>query len=123
MGHRLHSAKKYDVQYSDTAAFNYAQNHINPIIEILSENDCYYEGDCLDYADTLEGNRGKLQENVERILTPDNDWGFQEELDELIEYMEEDEDCNIDRQYLYNCLKSMIENSDENCPYVHFAWF
>lgn len=122
MGHRLHSAIKYEVKYGDSA-FNYAQPHINPIIEILAENACYYEGEYLDYADNLSANREKLVKNVEYIKVTESDWEGQEDLNELIEYMENDDECDIDREYLYKQLKHIINQSDENNDYVHFAWF
>lgn len=122
MGHRLHSAIKYEVKYGD-CAFNYAQPHINPIIEVLAEGDCCYEGDFLDYADTLSASREKLVKNVEYIKVTESDWEGQEDLNELIEYMENDDECDIDREYLYTQLKHIINQSDENNDYVHFAWF
>lgn len=122
MGHRLHSAIKYEVKYGD-CAFNYAQPHINPIIEILAENECYYEGEYLDYADNLSASREKLVKNVEYIKVTESDWEGQEDLNELIEYMENDDECDIDREYLYKQLKHIINQSDPNNDYVHFAWF
>ena len=122
MGHRLHSAIKYEVKYGD-CAFNYAQPHINPIIEILAENECYYEGEYLDYADNLSASREKLVKNVEYIKVTESDWEGQEDLNELIEDMENDDECDIDREYLYTQLKKIINQSDENNDYVHFAWF
>ena len=122
MGHRLHSAIKYEVKYGD-CAFNYAQPHINPIIEILAENECYYEGEYLDYADNLSANREKLVKNVEYIKVTESDWEGQEDLNELIEDMENDNECDIDREYLYTQLKHIINQSDKNNDYVHFAWF
>lgn len=122
MGHRLHSAIKYEVNYGD-CAFNYAQPHINPIIEVLAEGDCCYEGDFLDYADTLSASREKLVKNVEYIKVTESDWEGQEDLNELIESMEDDDECDIDREYLYTQLKHIINQSDENNDYVYFAWF
>lgn len=122
MGHRLHSAIKYEVKYGD-CAFNYAQPHINPIIEVLAEGDSSYEGEFLDYADTLSASREKLVKNVEYIKVTESDWEGQENLNELIEYMEDDDECDIDREYLYKQLKHIINQSDENNDYVHFAWF
>jgi hypothetical protein len=122
MGHRLHSAIKYEVKYGD-CAFNYAQPHINPIIEVLAEGDSSYEGEFLDYADTLSASREKLVKNVEYIKVTESDWEGQEDLNELIEYMEDDDECDIDREYLYKQLKHIINQSDENNDYVHFAWF
>lgn len=123
MGHRLHSAKTYKVEYGTTSAFNWAQNHINPIIDLLAEEDTFSEGECLEYADTLQAHRGTLLANVEKIKTPDSNWAYQEDLDRLIENMCEDNTCSIDRDYLYTQLKGAILESDPDCDYVHFAWF
>lgn len=122
MGHRLHSATKYEVKYGD-CAFNYAQPHINPIIEVLAEGDCGYEGEFLDYADTLSASREKLVKNIEYIKVTESDWEGQEDLNELIENMEDDDECDIDREYLYTQLKKIVNQSDKNNDYVHFAWF
>lgn len=124
MGHRLHTATKYEVKYNIDGVFNWGSEHINPIIECLSEGDAWFsDSDFIGCANTCEGARDKLLANVERIITPNPEWEHQEELNDLINEMENDSECNIDRQYLYNELKSLIEQSDPNCNYVHFAWF
>lgn len=124
MGKRLHSAIKYEVKYNTNGCFNWGGDHVNPIIECLAEGDFW----CNDYdymggADTLEASREALLANVDKIINPDPEWENQEELNELLEEMENDNDCSIDRQYLYDELKEMVEQSDPNCIYVHFAWF
>lgn len=124
MGHRLHSATKYEVKYETNGRFNWASGHINPIIECLADGDFWSnEPDYCGAADTLEANRNKLLTNIERIINPDPEWENQEVLDELLEDMENDSDCEFDRQYLYTELKILIEQSDPKCIYVHFAWF
>ena len=123
MGHRLHSAKTYKVEYGSNSSFNWAQEHINPIIDILAEGDTFSEGECLEYANTLQAHRGTLIANVEKIKTPDNNWSNQGELEELIEAMQNDSSCDIDRDYLYTQLKATILESDPDCDYVHFSWF
>ena len=123
MGHRLHTAVVYKVESGDSASFNWAQEHINNIIETLAEGDIFSEGEDLDYANTLQAHRGTLLANVEKIKTPDENWPNQEVLEEQIENMLNDETCSIDRDYLYQQLKWHIDASDADCDYVHFAWF
>lgn len=124
MGCRLHSATTYEVAYNSKAVFNWASNRINPIIECLSDGDFWCdEQDCIEGAKILEGNRENLLKNVEHIINPNPEWENQEVLDELIEEMENDEDCDIDKEYLYTNLKNLIENADTRCDYVHFSWF
>ena len=124
MGHRLHSATKYEVKYDCNGRFNWGGEHINPIIECLAEGDSWFNNcECIECSDTCEAARDTLLTNVERIINPDPEWVYQEELDELIEKMENDKTCEFDRQYLYTELKMLIEQSDPTCSYVHFAWF
>ena len=123
MGHRLHSATKYEVKYDTTGRFNWAQNYINYIIELLAEGDVYYDQDEICYSDRVEANREHLIANLERIITPDPEWENQEELDYEIKKMEEDKECEINRCYLYASLKQLIEDADPNNEYVYFLWF
>jgi hypothetical protein len=124
MGHRLHTATKYEVKYAVNGRFNWASGHINPIIICLAEGDFWASDlDCYEAADTIEANRHNLLNNLDKIINPNPEWEYQEELDELIGYMENDKECNVDRQYLYDELKVLIEQSDPNCTNVHFAWF
>ena len=124
MGYRLHSAIKYEVSYGSDAYFNMGSNYINRIIECLAEdtfwcNDSeYYEN-----ADEIEADRETLLKNLPRILNPDYSWGNQDELDYVIEEMENNSECGIDRQYLHDGLKSLIESADSNNSFVRFSWF
>jgi hypothetical protein len=122
MSSRLHSAVKYEVNYGSKSNFNYKSEKINPIINILAENDCWYEGDDLGYATFLTANRKYLLSNVDKIINPDETWEWQEELNEYVEYLETGDDA-IDREYLHENLKMIIEQSDSNKDEVYFAWF
>ena len=122
MGCRLHSAKKYEVEYTSNAAFNYASHIINPIIECLSDGDFWCDNqDYIEGATILEASRENLIKNVEHIITPNEEWDNQEVLDELIEEMEDDD--SIDRAYLYKELKQLIEQADAQNNYIYFSWF
>lgn len=121
MGLRLHSATKYEVEYNSKAVFNYASHIINPIITILSEDDYWANDDYIVNATILEANRENLLANVEKIMNPDENWEWQEELNMAIETMENRSEIN--REYLYKELKNLIESADTRCDYVHFSWF
>lgn len=122
MGKRLHSAIKYEVKYKyEHASFNYAQEYINPIIITLAEDDGSYNDECPEWSDTIEGNREVMLKNLDKILHPDSDWEYQEQLDEQLDNAEKYE--QLTRQYIHDCLKEIIEESDKNCHYTHFAWF
>lgn len=122
MGHRLHTATKYDVRFDCNGRFNWANEHINAIICCLAEGDYWCDnGEIPNYADILEADRGKLLNNIERIICPSNDWEYQEELDNCLENMEKEGEFN--RQYVYEELKHLIEISDPKERVVHFYWF
>lgn len=123
MGHRLHSATKYEVKYDSCGRFNWAQSHINYIVELLAEGDVYYDQDEICYSDRVEANRERLIANIEKIKTPDPEWENQEYLDYEIKKMEEDKECDISRDYLYSSLKGLIDQADPNNEYVYFLWF
>ena len=124
MGHRLHTATKYEVEYGSNGRFNWGQNHLNPIIECLADGDFWCnDQDCIEAADMLEASRENLRKNIDNIITPNPEWDGQEILDELIEDMENDKHCDIDRVYLHTQLKALIEQADARNTYVHFSWF
>lgn len=119
MGLRLHSATKYEIEYGDKADFNYQQDKINAIIDALAEGDCDDEFLC---SDTFAANRATLLANIDKIIHPDENWEWQETVDENIKKLEK-ECYPITRDDIYKSLKAIIEQSDSNCYYVHFAWF
>ena len=124
MGCRLHSATKYEVKWDSNSVFNWGQNHINPIIECLADGDFWCDSmDCIEGASILEASREKLIKNVDCIITPNNDWEEQETLDELIEDMENDTQCNITRECLHMGLKRLIDVADSRNTYIHFSLF
>ena len=63
-------------------------------------------------------NRKKLLENLEQIISPDEDWDDNEATEGLIEEIEK----YMTREELYNMLKTLIEQSDDRCDRVYFAW-
>lgn len=122
MGVRLHSAKVYDVQYNDCGRFNYAQEYVNPIIDLLSENEAWFDNpDYVEGSSVLEVSIYPFKENLEHIITPNNEWEYQEGLEDLIKSMEQHTD--IDRNYLYEELKKLVDLADKGNNYVHFSWF
>ena len=121
MGLRLHSAVKYDVKY-EGGFFNWSTEYINPIIVCLAENDFWCDDeDCVEYAHIIEADRDNLLKNIDKIINPDDLWEYQDELNELLDYMEKESEN--DREYLYKNLKEMIVNSASNVSCVHFSWY
>lgn len=121
MGVRLHSEKKHEIVYSDTASFNYLSDYINPILLVLSEYDLWYDNDTLEGATKLEAERDMLIKNIEYIKTPNDDWSYQDDLENEIESLLKH--TEITRETLYNDLKKIIEQSDERNSTIYFSWF
>lgn len=122
MGDKLHSAKKYDIQYGDASAFNSCQKEINEILDCLAEGNMAYDDESIAYSKSLWGNRANLQKNVARIISPDSTWEYQEELNEKLEnFIKKYHD--VTNYSLFRNLKEIIEQSDPNCEDIHFAWF
>ena len=120
MGNRLHSAIKHEVIYSENSDFNWLSDIINPIIDNLAEYDCSYDADDICYANSISANRTNLLNNLDKIINPNDEWEFQDDLDYQIKRIE---DNGITREVLYNKLKILIEQSDSRCKNVYFAWF
>ena len=120
MGKRLHSAVKYEIVYGEQSGFNWLSDLINPIIDTLAENDCSYDTDDIYYASAISANRANLIANLDKIINPDNDWEYQEDLDYNLSRLENN---GVTRDELYKQLKAIVEQSDSRCEDVHFAWF
>ena len=121
----LHSAIKYEVEYGLKSNFKWKNHVINPIIAILAEEqysfDGAYNGEELENATTVTANRINLLKNIDKIILPDENWEYQEMLDEEINLIEVYND--ISREELHKNLKELIEQSDSRNKDVFFAWF
>ena len=121
----LHSAIKYEVEYGLKSNFKWKNHVINPIIAILAEEqysfDGVHNGEELENATTVTANRINLLKNIDKIILPDENWEYQEMLDEEINLIEVYND--ISREELHKNLKELIEQSDSRNKDVFFAWF
>lgn len=124
MGYRIHTATKYEVKYGSGSYFNWASNYINRIIEALGEGEVFYNDEYdICNASEIEASREKLTQNLDKIITPNPDWDYHEDLEEVIRDMEQDKECGITRDYLHSSLKTLISDADPNNDMIHFAWF
>lgn len=121
----LHSAIKYEVEYGLKSNFNWQNHVINPIIAILAEEqysfDGAHNGEELENASTVTANRINLLKNIDKIISPDENWDYQEMLEGKINLIEVYHD--ISREELHKNLKELIEQSDSRNKDVFFAWF
>lgn len=72
-------------------------------------------------ATTVTANRINLLKNIDKIILPDENWEYQEMLDEEINLIEVYNE--ISREELHKNLKELIEQSDSRNKDVFFAWF
>lgn len=119
MGKRLHSAVSYEVKYGDKACFNWQADRINQIIDALAEGDTSYNDDDIRFADSISANRDNLLANIDKIINPDDDWGFQDYLERQLKRIT----AGITREELHKELKTLIEQADSRIGYIHFAWY
>lgn len=113
---RLHSAIRYRIEYSTDGKFCFSADTINPIIYILVEGDCEFNGSDIYYSDRISARRATLIKNLDKIINPDKSWEYQERLNSYIALLP------FTRQYLYDNLKALIEQSDSESEDIHFAW-
>jgi hypothetical protein len=121
---KLHSAVKYEIEYGSNSTFNNSiMPFINHIINILSEETAMFsDDDAWVYSDSVIANRATLISNIDKIITPDSKWDFQEELEFQLKQINSYNKSN-DRKYVYENLKAIIEQSDSRCKDIHFAWY
>jgi hypothetical protein len=121
---KLHSAVKYEIEYGSNSTFNKSiMPFINHIINILSEETAIFsDDDAWVYSDSVIADRATLISNIDKIITPDSTWDFQEDLEFQLKQINSYNKSN-DRKYVYENLKVIIEQSDSRCKDIHFAWY
>lgn len=121
----LHSAIKYEVEYGLNSNFKWKNHVINPIIAVLAEEQYSYDGahngEEIENATIVTANRNNLLKNIDKIISPDENWDYQEMLEGKINLIEVYHD--ISREELHKNLKELIEQSDSRNKDVFFAWF
>ena len=136
-GMTLHTAERYEKKYTEGIVCSEEwderlMENISFLIAILAYYDVEYIFDDMptdssnfDFVTYWPSsvsefgvNRKKLLENLEQIISPDEDWDYNEATEGLIEEIEE----YMTREELYNMLKTLIEQSDDRCDRVYFAW-
>ena len=120
MGKRLHSAVSYEVKYGEKEYFNWQADRINPIIDILAEGDTSYNDDDIQFADTISANRENLLANIDKIINPDENWEYQDDLERKIRNIGF---VGLTREELHKELKTLVEQADSRIGYIHFAWY
>ena len=136
-GMTLHTAERYEKKYTEGIVCSEEWDerlieNIGFLIAFLANYDVEYIFDDMPTDSTnfdfvtywpssvseFGVNRKNLLENLEQIISPDEDWDANEQTEGLIEEIEE----YMTREELYNMLKTLIEQSDDRCDRVYFAW-
>lgn len=130
MGHRLHVAKVYRVEYSSHEAFNYKVKEIKDLLNNLDAETCDLE-DCDGFCNHFEVNVDDFMSAIEKLENYDNESDERkEELDGYVrdfafEYMERDKVIDVaeERKTIIRELKAFLHDGDTNDGYLHFAFF
>lgn len=122
----LRTAIKYEVKLSNTKCFNWKDAPtINTIINAIAEEDAEFNREDFDwiYSDEVKANRKKLLANIDKIIKPDENWAFHEDLEFQLNSIEKyRKTTKFTRENIYNNLKELIEQSDSRNKYVYFFW-
>ena len=136
-GMTLHTAERYEKKYTEGIVCSEKWDerlieNIGFLIAFLANYDVEYifdemptdstNFDFVTYWPSIVSefgvNRKNLLENLEQIISPDEDWDANEQTEGLIKEIEK----YMTREELYNMLKTLIEQSDDRCDRVYFAW-
>jgi hypothetical protein len=136
-GMTLHTAKRYEKKYTEGIVCSEEWDerlieNISFLIAFLANYDVEYIFDDMptdssnfDFVTYWPSsvsefgvNRKNLLENLEQVISPDENWENNEATEGLIEEIEK----YMTREELYNMLKTLIEQSDDRCDRVYFAW-
>lgn len=133
MGHRLHVAKKYDVQYEGGYAFNYKVEEIHNLIDACCENNYPYSGDSFD--DEFEVYKSDWIEMIEVIkyvyglestITKDDNWFDDDCVRQSCINLVCDEDRPLTEDEVTGLLEDLqylLDASDEDQDYLHLCFF
>jgi len=133
MGHRLHVAKKYDVQYASGEAFNYKVEEMHGLLDSCCQNNYPYTGDSFD--DEFEVDKSDWIEMIEVIkyvyglestITKDDDWFDEDCVRQSCTDLVCDEDRPLTEDEVTDLLESLqylLDASDEDKYYLHLCFF
>ena len=122
---KLYTETKCNEKYSKKGYFSTCiYDRINTIINTLSDDDfkCSDENHWV-YSEQVEARRTNLLNNLDKIINPDPNWEFHEDLEYQLNELAENRQRPTTREYVYESLKELIEVSDSRIEYVRFAWF
>jgi hypothetical protein len=133
MGHRLHVAKKYDVQYAGGSAFNYKVTEMHNLLDACCENEYPYNGDI--YENEFEVSKEDWLEMIEVIkyvygldstITKDDDWIDSDCVRQSCINLVKNEDEPLTEEEVTNLLADLqyfYDNAEPNESVLHLCFF
>ena len=133
MGHRLHVAKKYDVQYAAGDAFNYKVEEIHYLLDACCENNYPYTGD--EHDDEFEVSKEDWLEMIEVIkyaygldstITKDDDFVDIDCVRQSCINLVKDKDEPLTEKDVTNLLSDLqyfYDHADKKNDYLHLCFF
>lgn len=113
MGHRLHVAKKYDIEYATPSNFNHEVEEFHGLLYSL---DIAYSGDT--YDDSFEILRSELQRGIEKLKNTETlEQEEQDSINEALDNLRETKDEVI------RYLEIFLEHSDKTGDYILLSFF
>ena len=113
MGHRLHVAKKYEIEYSSSFGFNYKVVEFHNLLTAL---DISYNGESWD--DDVEVNREDFRQGLEKLKSYDKlDAGQRTEIDEALNELDEP------IEEIIEIMERLLIESDQRNEYMLLAFF
>ena len=103
MGCRLHSAKKYVVQWGTSAYFNWCQNDISHLFSLFGiySDDTDFNVDIDEYKYMLKSLKEMSDEEFDEHMSP----------------------FNYSREETIDNLQSLYDQADKSDGFIYFSWF
>lgn len=120
MGKRVHVAKRYEVEYGGTEAFNWCDDKFYDLLNTLGAepNNCGAPDDSI--ADVFECPVNDYDDALKNLACYIADPALFEDSDTLKEQLLE---LNVTADWLLQTMKSYREEADTRDGYLHFASF
>ena len=110
MGSKLHVARTYKVEYSDTTAFNNKNEELHDLLDALGVE---YSGSA--YDEDFEVSRLEWRKGISMLEKPDDE--KKKEIDELLQKL------GYDRNEVIRLFKQFDEESEPESFYLQFSFF
>ena len=111
----LHSAKIYQVEYSDDSWFNWDIEEINDLIAAHTDNSWFSDTEYMSGSNSLEVEKDEMQSLIDWLNDPDNEDDYKEENETLSK--------KYSRTEVAERLSSLLKDSDPKNGYVRLEWF